>query len=152
MLPKCLSSKESSCNAGDTKDMGLISGSRRFPGGGHGNAHQYSCLENPMERGAWWAMLHGVAKSQTQLKWMSIYTHTHTLTRVSHIFSIYNPLVGLTVSSPTLFLYTVPGKPLGVLGLWFYESLWLILPPFNLPADQGKNVSFWVTDCTFSIY
>ena len=50
-------------------------------------------------------MLHGVAKSQTQLKWMSIYTHTHTLTRVSHIFSIYNPLVGLTVSSPTLSLY-----------------------------------------------
>ena len=50
-------------NAGDT---GLIPGSGRFPGGGNGNPLQYSCLENPMYRGAWWATVHGVAKSQTQ--------------------------------------------------------------------------------------
>ena len=55
-------------NAGDIRDTNLIPGSGRFPGGGHGNPLQYSCLENPMDREAWWAMVHSVAKSQTQLK------------------------------------------------------------------------------------
>ena len=48
-LPQWLSSKESACNAGDPH---LIPGSRRFPQGGHGSPLQYSCLENPMDRGA----------------------------------------------------------------------------------------------------
>ena len=51
--------------AGDTRDLGLISGSGRFPGGGHGNSLQYSCLENPMDRGGWWAIVHRVTKSRT---------------------------------------------------------------------------------------
>ena len=55
-------------NAGDEKDTGLIPGSGRSPGGGIGNPLQYSFLENPMDRGAWQAIVHGVAKSQTQLK------------------------------------------------------------------------------------
>ena len=55
-------------NAGDTGDSGLISRSARFPGGGHGNPLQYSCLENPMDRGAWWATVHRVTKSWTRLK------------------------------------------------------------------------------------
>ena len=54
--------KESACNAGD---LGLIPGSGRSPG--EGNGLQYSCLENPKERGAWWATVHGVANSCTQL-------------------------------------------------------------------------------------
>ena len=58
-------SKESICNAGDTGDMGLIPGSGRSPGGGHGNPFRYSCLENPVDRRAWWATVHRVAKSQT---------------------------------------------------------------------------------------
>ena len=58
--------KESACNAGDAEDIGLIPGSGRSPGGGHGNLLQYSCLENPMDRGgAWWAIVHRVAKSDT---------------------------------------------------------------------------------------
>ena len=52
-------------NAGDQKDMGLISGLRRSSGGGHGNPLQYSFLENPMDRGAWQDMIHRVAKSWT---------------------------------------------------------------------------------------
>ena len=51
-------------NAGDSGDMGLISRSERSPGGGNDNPLQYSCLENPMEGGAWWATVHGVTKSQ----------------------------------------------------------------------------------------
>ena len=52
-------------NAGDIRDVGWIPGLGRFPGGGHGNPLQYSCLENPMDRGAWQAIVHRVAKSQT---------------------------------------------------------------------------------------
>ena len=48
-------------NAGDIRDTALIPGSGRSPAEGHGNPLQYSCLENPMDRGAWWATVHGVA-------------------------------------------------------------------------------------------
>ena len=53
--------------AGDVTDVGLIPGSGRFPGAGHGNPFQYSCLENLMDRGAWRAAVHRVAKSWTRL-------------------------------------------------------------------------------------
>ena len=66
-LPQWLSSKESSWNAGDTGDSSLIPGSGRSPGEENDNPLQYSCLENPMGRGAWWATVHGVTKSQTRL-------------------------------------------------------------------------------------
>ena len=52
-------------NSGDVRDMGLIPGSGRSPGGGHGNPRQYSCLENPMDREAWQATVYRVAKSWT---------------------------------------------------------------------------------------
>ena len=52
----------------DLRDFGSIPGSGRSPGGGHSNSLQYSCLENPMDRGAWWATVHRVAESQTRLK------------------------------------------------------------------------------------
>ena len=55
--------KNPTAEAGDIRDIGSIPGSGRFPGGGHGNSPQYSCLENPMDRGAWWATVLGVAKS-----------------------------------------------------------------------------------------
>ena len=64
-------------NAEDITDTGSIPGLGRSPGGGHGNPLQYSCLENPMDRGAWWATVHRVAKSQTQVKWLS--THAPTV-------------------------------------------------------------------------
>ena len=60
-------------NAGDLRDLGLIPGLGRAPEGGHGNPLQDSCLENPMDRGAWLAMIHRVAKSQTQLKRLSMH-------------------------------------------------------------------------------
>ena len=54
--------EEAACNAGD---LGLIPGSRTSPGGGNGHSLQYSCLENPMDRGAWWDIFHRVAKTWT---------------------------------------------------------------------------------------
>ena len=61
-------------NVGDIREAALILGSGRSPGGGHGNPLQYSCLENPMDRGAWPTIVHRVAKSWTQLKWLSAHT------------------------------------------------------------------------------
>ena len=68
--------KASACNEGD---LGLIPGSGRSPGEGNGNPLQYSCLENPMGGGAWWATVHGVAKSRTRL---SEFTFTSLWTMV----------------------------------------------------------------------
>ena len=71
-LPGGISGKESACQARDTSS---IPGSGRPPGERNGNPLQYSCLENPMDRGAWQATVHRVAKSQTRLTWLS--THAH---------------------------------------------------------------------------
>ena len=67
-----VSGKEPTCQSWRHKRWGL----GRSPGGGHGNPLRYSCLENPMDRGTWWATVHGVAKSQARLKDL---THTHIL-------------------------------------------------------------------------
>ena len=61
------SGSEGKASAYDAGDPGSIPGSGRYSGEGNGNPLQYSCLENPMDRGAWWAAVHGVAKSQTRL-------------------------------------------------------------------------------------
>ena len=72
-------------NEGDVRGGGSISGLGRSPGGEHGNPLQYYCLENPMDRGAWWATVHAVTKSRTRLKQLKTHTHTHTHThRWSH--------------------------------------------------------------------
>ena len=63
-FPGGLAVKNSPANAGDA---GLILGSGRSPGGGNGNPFQYSCLANPLDRGAWWATVHRVANNWTQL-------------------------------------------------------------------------------------
>jgi len=61
-LPKWLSGKQSACQAGD---VDWIFELERYPGEGNDNTLQYSCLENPMDRGVWWATVHGEAKSRT---------------------------------------------------------------------------------------
>ena len=75
--------KNQPANAGDLRDRGSIvgiPGSGRSPGGGNGNPLQYSCLENPMDRGAWWATVRGVTKSQTHLN-NSARMHTRNITK-----------------------------------------------------------------------
>ena len=88
-LPWWLSGKESACNAGDT---GLLPGSGRSSGEGHGNSLQYSCLENPTDKGAWRATVHGVAKSQWH-NWSdwahTAHTHTHTHTHTQFLQRLY---------------------------------------------------------------
>ena len=67
--------KESTCSAGDAGDPGSILGLGKSLGGEHGNPFQYPCLENPVDRGAWWATVLGIAKSHTQLKRLCL-SHT----------------------------------------------------------------------------
>ena len=64
--------KKPPANAGDIRVSGSVPGSGRSPGEGHGNLVQYSCLENPMNREAWWPAVYRVPKSWTQLKWLSM--------------------------------------------------------------------------------
>ena len=83
-LSRCLSGKGSTCNTGD---VGSTPGSGRSPGEGNGNPLQHSCLENAMNRGAWWATVYGVTKSWT---WLSAHacarTHTHTHTHTQSLW------------------------------------------------------------------
>ena len=79
------------------RDLGPILGSGRNPGGGHGNPLQYSCLENPMDRGTWWARVHWAAKSQTWLKQLSM--HTHILPCFIHLLGCHEK-IPQTVCTP----------------------------------------------------
>ena len=89
-FPNGTAVKNLPANAGDGRDTGLIPGSGRSPGGGHGNPLQYSSLENPVDRGAWQATVHRVTKSWTQLKQMSMHAHMGPMeckAKVPNIFS-----------------------------------------------------------------
>ena len=70
--PPWLSGKEFACNAGNTRDIGSVPGLERSPGGGNGHPLQYSCLGNPMDWGAWWAIVQKVSPDTTE--------HTHKIT------------------------------------------------------------------------
>ena len=78
--------KNPPASAGNAWDAGLIPVSGRSPGVGNGNQLWYPGLEYPMDRGVWWAIVHGIGKSQT---WLSTHTHTHTHTSESYIDSIF---------------------------------------------------------------
>ena len=76
--------KNPPANVGDLREAGLTPGSGRSPGEGNGNPLQYSCLENPVDREAWQAAVHGVGKSWTQLRQLS----PHTTKQLLHKHSI----------------------------------------------------------------
>ena len=74
-------------NVGDVRDPGSMPGLERSPREGNGNPLQYSCLENAMDRGAWWAIVHGVTKSRIQLKRLSM--HRPKEWKEKHNFQMY---------------------------------------------------------------
>ena len=88
--------KNPPANAGDIWDAGSNPGLGRSPGEGNGNSLQYSCLENSMDREAWWAIVHRVAKSQTQLKWLSM----HNIIYFSFYLIYLQISAALTIPSP----------------------------------------------------
>ena len=102
-FPGGSNSKKSTCNAGDP---GSVLGSRRSPGEGNGNPFQYSCLENSMDRGAWWAAVQGVAGNQTRLSDFTFTFHFHTLEKEMATHS-------------SVLAWRIPGmgEPVGLLSL-----------------------------------
>ena len=114
-------------NAGDRRYTGSIPGSERSPGGGDGNPLQYSCLDNPTDRGAWRATVHEVAKSRTWLKRLSMHAHTrkHALNEwmnahiprpqlmpceASHTAPVFNSVVMPVIMASSLW-HRVSGVP-----------------------------------------
>ena len=89
--------KNPPANAGDVRDVGSIPGSGRSPGEGNGNPLQYSCLENAMDGGAWWATVHGVTKSRTRLSdftftnFQSPFTHKSDFSYLLNHHNYYSP-------------------------------------------------------------
>ena len=137
------SSKESACNAGDTRDVGLIPGWGRSPGGGHGNPLQYSCLENPTDRGVWRATLHGVTKSRTRLSdgTMSL---KHLSQRPGHHHS-----TGQTTVLPLVLLFSVTfpfetASPMrvetGYIGFFLQQPQCLAHTTCSTPSEQMKKL------------
>ena len=82
ILQVALVIKNLPANAGDVRDTGSIPASGRSLGRGHGNSLQYSCLENPTDRGAWQATVHGITQSWTQMKRLSTHTQSHSKTYI----------------------------------------------------------------------
>ena len=99
--------KKLPANVGDERDMGSVLG--RSPGGGHGNPLQCSCLENPVDRQAWWATVSGVAKSQTRLKWLNTHACQHVIFKKHiNIFLHKNKVHYYTKKATILELFTIP--------------------------------------------
>ena len=117
--------KEFACSVGD---LGLIPGSRRFPGEGHDHPLQYSCLETPMNRGAWWAIVPGVTKSCDSLWVMTGWLSTHSW------FRQYLPSIERSIFLLCFFLLC----PVWVLAL---------IPPFTrisyISAPLSFTTSIW---------
>ena len=114
--------KESACNAGD---LGLIPGLERSPGEGNGNPLQYSCLENPMDGGAWWATVHWVTKSQTRL---SDFTFTFTFFQILVPDAVASPLslLDMKIQGPpqptrSEFLALGPRKLFNQISKWYFS-------------------------------
>ena len=102
LFPGGASGKEPSANAGDIRDAGAIPGSGRSPGGGLGSPLQYSCLENSMDRGAWWATVHGIAKSWTRLKRRSTLMHSVSLVLRMQVYPWLNTVLSSECHLPAV--------------------------------------------------
>ena len=113
--------KESTCNAEDAGEVGSIPGLGIRPGGGHGNPLQYSCLENSMDGGAWWATVHGVAKSWTRMS-----DFTFTFFHIAPNIAEYSFLeISLTVRLFLSILLTIPFS-LAIKYLLYLQPIFLL--------------------------
>ena len=125
--------KNLSANAGDA---GSIPGSRRSPGGGNSNPLQYPCLENPVGQGAWWAAVHGVAKSRTRL---GCRAHRHTCRHLLHATQTPGPAP--PPQSPSVSLLPAHPFNVGHLHTILHPSSCICLPlaSFTVPGWMLGN-------------
>ena len=134
--------KESTCNAGDTGDVGLIPGSGRSPAEGNGNPLQYSSLGNPRDRGAWRATVHRVAKSWT---WLSDW---HTPHMLGHRLSLgmLDPPHSMGEGFSDVFRWTWNHSPLYVMEEAVLQSLWISYSPYELVVLLDASGPSWRHD------
>ena len=145
MLPWWLSGRESACNVGDP---GSIPGLGRSPGEGHGNPLQYSCLENPMDRGAWKAEGLRVAQSQTWLKWLSRSSRStpHRMVRGGGM----NWETGIDTYTLLILSVSSVQSSRSVLS-WLFATPWPVapvLPVHHQLPDSTQTHVHWVGDAT----
>ena len=155
-FPQWLAGKESTCNAGDTGDKGLIPGSGRSPGGGNGNLFQYSCQENLKDRGIWWVTVHRVSKNKTlwsewaQLRILYYTTLYYALQFSSVQFSgsvvsdsLWLPWTAAHQASPSITNSQSPPKPMYIESVIPSNQLILcrplLLPPSIFPSVRAPR-------------
>ena len=119
-------------NAGEVRHVGSISELGRSPGEGNGNPLQSSCLENHMDRGAWWATVHGVAKSQTQLKLLSMYLFF--LFFIYYFFYFLNFIFKLYIIELAL-----PNIKMNLPQVYMCSPSWTLLPPPSPYHPSGSS-------------
>ena len=144
-------------NTGDIRNAGSTPGSGSSPGRKHGNPFQYSCLENPMDRGTWWATVHEVGKSQTRLKRLNTYIQM-TLTPLEALLSCFQPL-GRSLT--TSWWAWVTGVWSGFQG-WARMTPWLLLKVLSFwsgpraaessARDRNEKGHIQVVGCCFHVF
>ena len=142
--------KNPPANARDIRDAGTISGWGRYPGEGRGNPRQYSCLENPMKRGAWWDTVHGMAKSRAWLKWLSsmhdLDSSSYRVLLICWPLALQGPCLSPSHKSWHLTVTTIAIAHLAVAarGTAKTKIATTFYPPFN-PVQMRRWVWSWVT-------
>ena len=128
------------CNV---EDLGSIPGLWRSPGGGNGNPLLYSCLENPMDRGGWWAMVHRVAPSQTRLKWLSTHAHVRSVCQLFACLISSLPILQTICQAPSPTELWLAAQMLGYVYNQLHCTLTsLLLIPKRTPPTKSPLPKF----------
>ena len=126
-------------SAGDIRDRGLIPVSGSSPGRGHGNPLQNSCLEDPMDRGAWWVTVHMVTKSQTWLKWLSTQASDYSLFVLKWLRLIHVNSLMVSGSEWFLFLkYAVLLLNIYIVCIYIKAFYWIVISLMNICQENTQ--------------
>ena len=147
--------KVSACNAGD---LGSVPGLGRSPGEGNGNPLQFSCLENPMDRGAWWATVHGVAKSRTRLN--DFFFSPLDISSLREGIISQSFLYILCLPSSHTVEYTVEEMFVGQMSGWMNELICCLRRQWLVKEVHDKTFQIllanftckWRAECTFHLH
>ena len=142
--------KNPPASAGDIRDVASIPGSGRSPAGGHGNPLQYSFLENPMDRGAWWAPIHRVTKSQIWLKWLSMQCNQSFISISQLGLTLCDPMDCSTPGFP--FYHQLPAlAQTHVIELVMPSNLLILCHPLLLPPSIFASIRVFSNESVLGI-
>ena len=125
-------------SARDLRDLSSTTGLGRSPGGGNGNPHHYSCLENPMDRGLWLATVHRVTKRQTWLKWLSTRSY-----KWYHMIFVFHCLI--------ISFSMIVSRPIYVAANHIISFLWLGNIPLYICSVSSLSIHCWWTFGCFCV-